>query len=57
MKQQTTIVEERMVQIVRNLVNIHLEFEARAFEYHDQCTKLRKDAQKQLKKLEAKYYK
>jgi len=50
-------VDEQLIQMARNLVNIRLEFEARAKEYYDETVRLRKEAQKQLKKLEGLYYK
>ena len=58
MKQQTAaVVDEQMIQIAKNLVAIRLEFESRAAEYHREATKLRRDSEKRLKKLEAQYYK
>ena len=55
-KLQKKKIDEETIQIARNLVNIRLEFEERAKEYHDVTIRLRKDAQKQLRKLERTYY-
>jgi hypothetical protein len=56
-KLQKTKVDEQTIQIARNLVNIRLEFEERAKEYYDVTIRLRKDAEKQLRKLEKQFYK
>jgi hypothetical protein len=46
-----------MIQIAKNLVSIRLEFEVRAKEYYNETVKLRKNAERQLKKLEKEFYK
>jgi hypothetical protein len=56
-KLRKPIVDEQMLQTARNLVSIRLEFELRAKEYHNETVKLRKDAERQLKKLEKEFYK
>ena len=56
-KQEQVKVDEQMIQIAKNLVSIRLEFELRAKEYHNETIKLRKDAERQLRKLEKEFYK
>jgi len=50
-------VDEDMLKMARNLVTVRSEFEDRAKEYYQQTMKLRKEAQKHLKKLEKEYFK
>ena len=57
MKQEQVKVDNQVLTIARNLVSIRLEFEERAKEYHDETVKLRKDAERQLRKLEKRFYK
>ena len=56
-KLRKPIIDEETIQIAKNLVSIRLEFELRAAEYHRETVRLRKEAEKQLKKLEKEFYK